>query len=725
MPGPCSPPSSSVISPCSAPFRRFGPWATLLTLLISTGVGAQPIDGGVQATEGADAGVSTSAPEEAPPSAGTVITGTRLPRPIRDVPATTVVIPRAEIERSPTLTQDALIRTLPSASTFRRTPSLVSDPTAQGLNLRGLAPSGVARTLVLLDGIPVNDPFGGWVFWRSLPRLGLERIEVVPSGGSALYGSAALGGVVQLISRPIAAPDLAADLAYGNLDTGFFAARGADTWGPVRASLETELLTSDGYPLVVAPQRGPIDTTTPSNHAVLNGRVESDVSDALSLSARAGLFRENQNGGTRFTTARVELAHFGAGARLRTEARGTFALDLYGRLQRFEQQRARVAQDRSSETTAASQDVPADDQGLSLVWTAPTATWGGTHTLSTGLDARRMAGTSEERLFPPEPTPSSTLLRAAGGTQLSGGVFVQDLYTVSPALELSAALRLDLWRNTQGEQRVERASGTVETTTFEDRTEQQLSPRLGLRLRPVEWLTLRASGYRAFRTPTLNELYRPFQVGTVLTAANADLRAERLWGAEAGLEAEASRGLTARVTGFWNVLDDAITNVTLAKPLPDGATRRRENLGRARVRGVEAGLDWRLSRQWTAIFAYTFVDPTVTLAPGQPELVGKQLAQDPRHRGTAIVTFDDPGLFTATVQLRVTGPQYEDDLNERGMGGYALVDVAASRHLFWKLDLFAAVENLFDREYLAGRAGVDTLGPPLTARVGLRLRGVP
>ncbi len=636
-----------------------------------------------------------------------------------------MVIPREEIERSPTLTQDALVRTLPSAATFRRTPSLVSDPTAQGINLRGLAPSGVARSLVLLDGIPVNDPFGGWVFWRSLPRLGLGRIEVVPSGGSALYGSAALGGVVQLISRPIPGPSLDADIAYGNLDTGLFAARGADTWGPIRAALETELLTSDGYPLVVASQRGPIDTTTPSNHAVINGRVEADVSDSLLLSARASLFRENQNGGTRSTTARVEQAHFGAGVRLRTEARGTFSLDVFGRVQRFEQQRARVAPGRAGESRAALQDVPADDQGVSGVWTGPTWPGGGTHVLTAGLDARRVAGTSEERLFPPEPTPDSTLLRTAGGNQLSGGLFLQDLYTVSPALELSAALRLDLWRNTQGEQTVERASGDVETTAFDDRTEQQLSPRLGLRLRPLEWLTLRASGYRAFRAPTLNELYRPFQVGTILTAANAALRAERLWGAEAGLEAESSQGLTARVTGFWNVLDDPITNVTLAEPLPDGATRQRQNLGQARVRGVETSLDWRLSRQWTALLAYTFVDPTVTLAPGQPELVGKQLAQDPRHRGTAIVTFDEPSLFTATVQLRVTGPQYEDDLNERGMGGYALVDVAASRRLFWKVDVFAAVENLFGREYLAGRAGVDTLGPPLTARVGLRLRGAP
>ncbi|WP_370643923.1 TonB-dependent receptor plug domain-containing protein [Myxococcus sp. RHSTA-1-4] len=722
--------------------RALLPWAVLRVLLSSTGARAQAPDGGAgdsaaptrdvpamassrEADAGASAPPSNAPSEEDRAPAGTVVTGTRLPRPIRDVPATIVVIPRDEIERSPTLTQDALVRTLPSAATFRRTPSLVSDPTAQGVNLRGLAPSGVARGLVLQDGLPVNDPFGGWVFWRSLPRLGLERIEVVPSGGSALYGSGALGGVVQLLSRPITGPGLEADLSYGNLDTGLLAARGTERWGAVRASLETELLTSDGYPIVAASQRGPIDTATPSNHAVLNGRVDADVSESLSLSARAGVFRENQNGGTASTTARVGLAHLGAGARLRTEDRGTFSLDLFGRVQRFEQNRARVAPDRASESRAAFQDVPAEDQGASLFWTAPSWTWGGTHVLSAGLDARRMAGTSEEHLFPPEPTPTSTRVRTTGGTQLSGGLYLQDLYTVSPALELSAALRLDVWRNLDGEQRVERASGAVETTSFEDRGEQQLSPRLGLRLRPVQWLTLRASGYRAFRAPTLNELYRPFQVGTVLTAANPELRAERLWGAEAGVEAASPRGLTARVTGFWNVLDEPITNVTLAEPLPDGSTRQRQNLGQARVRGVETSVDWRLSRRWTALLAYTFVDPAVTRAPGQPELVGRQLAQDPRHRGTAIVTFDDPALVTATVQLRVTGIQYEDDLNERALGGYAVVGVSASRRLFWKVDGFATVENLFDREYLAGRAGVDTLGPPLLARVGLRLRGVP
>ncbi len=679
------------------------------------------------------AGAGQDAPaeqEEAPPAepseaSGTVVTATRLARPVRDVPATVIVLPRAEIDRSPTLTQDGLLRTVPSAATFRRTASLVSDPSAQGLNLRGLAPSGVSRSLVLLDGVPVNDPFGGWVYWRALPRLGLERVEVVPGGGSALYGSAALGGVVQLFSRPLHGPSLEGDVAVGLLGTGLVAARATERWGPVGAALEAEGLTTEGHAVVLPEQRGAIDRAAPSNHVTLNGRAEVEAGDALRLSARAGLFRENQNGGTAFTTARAEVAHWGAGARLLTEGTGTFDLQLFGRVQRFEQARARVAADRSAEALAARQEVPSDEEGASLVWTGPEWTWGGTHVLTAGVDVRRVAGLSNERVFPPNPTPDATALRGAGGTQHFGGVFLQDLYSVTPAVELVAALRLDVWRNVEGVSRVERVDGSVDAIAFEDRGDSQLSPRLGVRLRPWEWLTLRASGYRAFRAPTLNELYRPFQVGTVLTAANAELRAERLVGAEAGFEALALPGLSTRVTGFWNELEDPILNVTLASPLADGAGRQRQNVGRARVRGVEASADWRLSRQWSVLLAYTFVDSEVREAPGAPELVGKELPQDPAHRGTALVTFHDPEWVTATVQLRATGPQFEDDLNTRGLGGYAVVDVSLGRRLFWKLEAFAAVENLFDRQYLVGRAGIDTIGQPLLMRVGLRLREAP
>ena len=195
-----------------------------------------------------------------------VITATRRPRPLRDVPAAVTVLPRSEIDKSPTLTLDELLRTVPSFATFRRTSSIASDPTAQGLNLRGVGPSGVSRSLVLLDGVPANDPFGGWFYWRSVPRLGIERIEVSPGGGSALYGNYALGGVVQIISRRIERTELDAEGAVGLPRQAWATARAAGQLGRFGLSLESEAFSTAGYPLVVSAQRGSIDRDAPSNH---------------------------------------------------------------------------------------------------------------------------------------------------------------------------------------------------------------------------------------------------------------------------------------------------------------------------------------------------------------------------------------------------------------------------------------------------------------------------
>src|SRR2546429_4619415 len=109
-------------------------------------------------------------------------------------------------DTSPLPLHDALpisFRGVPVFIFFRRGDSLPANPAAQGVSLRGLGPSGASRSLVLLDGVPLNDPFGGWVAWTKVPREGLERAELVPGGGATAWGNAALGGVVQLFTRPL------------------------------------------------------------------------------------------------------------------------------------------------------------------------------------------------------------------------------------------------------------------------------------------------------------------------------------------------------------------------------------------------------------------------------------------------------------------------------------------------------------------------------------------
>ncbi len=653
---------------------------------------------------------------------GAVATATRASRAPQHASASVSLLASDQIANHPTLTADALIRSLPSAATFRRSASLVADPSSQGLNLRGIGPSGVSRALVLVDDVPVNDPFGGWVYWRALPRLGLERVELVGGGASALYGSGALGGVLSLIPRPITRASVDADASYGSFRTAMLAARVAQRWERASGAVEGEWLRSDGYPVVAPAQRGPIDGDTPSMHGTINARLHVRASSRLRITTSLGAFRERQNGGTRLTEAQVGLLHAAVRAEQRAGAVGSFELTLYGRLQRFEQTRARISEGRQSEQLAARQDVPASAQGGSFLWRSLELELGGKHELVAGADARHVSGTSRERIFPAVPMAGSLTRREAGGEQWLVGAFVEDLYTPVPWLQLDAALRLDTWRNVHGERAQSYLDGTSDQVAFRTRTEQAVTPRGGVLVRPLDVLSLRASAYRAFRAPTLNELYRPFQVGTILTASNERLKAETLTGAEAGFELTLHESCSLRATGFWNMLEDPVTNRTLTEPLPNGAQRQRQNLGRARIRGLEAELSFRWSSQFSAVLAYTLADARVTQAGSASELRGKRLAQDPVHRGSMLITFADPSLFAATLQVRASSFQYEDDMNTLRMSGYAVVDLLISRRLFWCIELFAAAENLLNARYLVGRAGVDTIGAPLFVRAGLRMR---
>jgi outer membrane receptor protein involved in Fe transport len=657
--------------------------------------------------------------------AGTaVVTGTRLPRPLPDDPVPVTVLPRAELARSPSLTLDDLVRTVPSVSAFRRSSSLVADPTAQGLTLRGVGPSGVSRGLLLVDGVPANDPFGGWVYWRALPPSSLDRVEVAPGGGSALYGSAAMGGVVQVFSRPIEGSRVEGDLAAGTNDTYLGGLHAAGTLGRAGLAIDADGMTTGGWIPVAPAQRGAADVPATSRHATVHARAALTATPALRLELGARGFLQDETAGTRDSGASVRLGTL-RGALRHDGAAGTLEVTAFTAAERFEQERARVDPARATAELAGRQRVPASQVGGALTF-APSAPRGAGHELLAGLDLRRVEGTSDEQLFPPTGSSADVIGRRSSGEQQFAGVFVQDLWRPHPAWLLSATLRLDAWRNLDGERTTATSSaGIGPVERFPARAELQVSPRLGVLFRPVAAVALRASAYRSFRAPSLNELYRPFQVGTVLTDANPALATERLVGAELGVDVVAGTALTARVTGFWSRLADPIANVTLEAPAASGATRQRRNLGAARILGLEATLAWRLARRWTLSGSYLFVDPRVVDAPAAPELVGKLLAQDPRHRATAALLFDDPRVLTAEIEARLVGEQFEDDRNALPMGGYVVVSASLARRVAPGLELYAAGENLLDRRYLAGRAGVDTLGTPLLARIGIRARWEP
>ena len=163
-----------------------------------------------------------------------VVTATRSEQRIADVPASVNVVTNEQIEQSPAVVADDVLRQVPTFSLFRRTSSLAANPTAQGVSLRGIGPSGVSRTLVLLDDVPFNDPFGGWVYWTRVPMMNAERIEIIDGATSSLYGNYAMGGVINIVTNRPTPRTLIFKPQYGNRATPKMDLFASDVWGKAR-----------------------------------------------------------------------------------------------------------------------------------------------------------------------------------------------------------------------------------------------------------------------------------------------------------------------------------------------------------------------------------------------------------------------------------------------------------------------------------------------------------
>lgn len=666
----------------------------------------------------------------ATPAAGQdiVITGRGLDARPGDKAFDVVEIDADRIAANASARLESVLSDVAGLQQFRRSDSRSANPTSQGISLRGIGGNASSRALLVLDGVPQADPFGGWVAFPAYATDRIGRIRVTRGGGSGYLGAGALAGTVEIDSvAPGDRAPLSATAAYGSRDSVDTRGTALLSAGRGFAMLSGAYARGDGFVPIVREDRGPVDGPAPYEQYSGAARAVIDLGGDAELQGNLAAFADRRTRGTAFTANRSE----GADASVRVVGRGRWGYSALAYLQTraFASQFAGIDAARTSANPTLDQyNTPATGTGLRFELRPPV---GGGADLRIGADLRDVSGRTQENYTYVAGAP--TRRRIAGGETRTAGLFA-DGTIIAGALTLTAGGRIDRWRIADG--RVDEYTiatlAPITAARFDDRTGTEATGRVGAAWEAMPGVTLRTAGYRGWRLPTLNELYRPFRVGADAVAANAALEPERLTGIDGGIALAPAKGVTLSATVFHNRMTGAIANVTegvgpgnfpgVGFVGAGGVYRVRRNLDAIRSTGVEVDAGW-ASGPVTVRASYSHVDPRVEASGIAAPLDGLRPAQTPRDQVSGTLGWQQAG-FAASATLRHIAQQFEDDQNVRSLAPATTADAYVALPLTPTLAIEARGENLFDArvEAAISGAGVVERATPRTLWIGLTLR---
>jgi outer membrane receptor protein involved in Fe transport len=655
------------------------------------------------------------------PTTGTeqvTVTAYRTPMGSLESPTTTRLLTETALNTTATITTDDKIRQLPGVELFRRSSSLVANPTSQGISVRGLGSTSASRTLVTQDDVPLNDAIGGWIHWEEQPELAIQSVDLVRGGASDLYGSSAIGGVMNFItSRPTS--NLAEiRSSYGGLNTYDATALAETKHGPWGLLAAGGALGTDGFIQEAPWQRGPVDIN--SNVHSQNGLLLGEhVRGPLRLFVRGSVMNEARSNGTPYQINGTRLWRYATGADWQSTQGDNAVLRLYGSTEHYRQTFSSITNApapayptcayRCGEIPTRYSVVPLNELGAVAHWTRP---------LGAGLVVLAGADARDVRIWDQEQTFGATAaLTNLSDHQRDSGLY-GELMWVHHAWTVTASARIDWFQNYDGNLRVWSGSTWVPSPAQPPQLDQHLfDPRMGISRKFLSHWAVSASGFRAFRAPTPSELYRSTQVGNKLTLPNGQLLSERATGWETGIAYERPWG-TIRSSCFFTQVNRPIVAVT-TNPNSSPILLKRKNLGQIESKGVS--LDFEIAPQhWLSLDGgYQYAHATVTSGPQD---LGNWIPEVARNMGTLNLRAWKPRIGTLSLQSRISGRQYDDDANLYLLHGFFRLDAYGSHDFGSRFQIFAAGENLFDRQIEVAKTPTTTLGMPRVARVGFRIR---
>lgn len=688
-----------------------------------------------------------------------VVTATKTAKDSADAPATVSVVTRKEIEDMNVQSVDESLTYLPGVYTHRPGGH---EPSVMGTNvlLRGIP--NYSRTLVLVDGQTLNDPYIGAVTWESVPAETVERIEVVPGPFSSLYGGSAMGGVINIITQAPTRRALSLKAGYGSNDfmsgSLVYQDRVGERLGIV---FDYAYKRSDGYvkdEVLVAPGTtagtvvtGAQQTTdTYGNTRYLIGDKGENAWDSENIGVKFYLDLPADSrltfGVSRFTYGSFDRNNFNTYLRDASGnpvSSGNVTLsgtttNLTVRQKDFltgpdidvkEQNRytlefdKKLGQGAALKATLGYLDIPlynnlivpgasaTVDGGSATRLLRPNSEASGSiqvsfpasdrHYLVAGIAAgQREIDTITYSISDWRDADATDAVKnRTGGQDRYFALYAQDEITVTDKVTAYLGGRYDYW-TTEGF--IEQVTPTAYRDDYDARSQDYFSPKVSVVYRPQEATTLRASVGSAFHTPVLRDTFGWWTPSTgKIYEPNPDLKPETVTSWEVGAEQQVGTGTLLRATYFENYLKDLIYRTE------DATTQSIANAGKAEVKGIELEVRQRIGNGLTAFVNATFNDPKITENAAKPATEGKYMTQTPRKMANIGVQ-GGRGPWSGSLTGHYVGKIYGNDENKDTYSGvygsydaYFVVNAKVAYAVRKGLKLSLSADNLLDREYYA------------------------
>ena len=727
------------------------PFVRLLAVL-ATAIALWPSRAAAQATTPADTTMRSLT--------AVVVSATRASTTLERVPLHATVVSRAEILKSPAQTLDQLLRDIPGMN-LPGAPYYTTDPTGQQTKMRGVTNS---KVLMLVDGIPVHDPFYSTTQWFKIPLSSIERVEVLRGGSSSLWGNLAVAGVVNIVTRKPIDETAQADISYQSMNTTVASlSKNLAFANGISMRLSGDALRTDGYQTTPDAFLNTVPGKTASSATNQNAQVSLYYTPAGSFTGflRAGYHRSNEDvGGYQYGANLQKGPDAAAGFTKFLGENARADVRAWGQYVSFDKSNGAgcyLASATNCNTTATNSplvqyanshdDNPYRELGASGVLSSVGAV-GPLASAQVGVDFRSVGGEDRATTYN-RPTTSSvssaTINRTnfGRGTQRFGGLFAQAKVSPVDRFEATVSLRYDYWTNTGGIAQMTKytngAAGATSGGSIADSHETSFDPSVSARLDVAKGLSLRGAAYKSFRAPGLNNLYRSFSSTTSITIANALLEPERLKGGEVGADWR-TKSLNVGATWFQYNTSGLIASYKIpnAQAAPAavvaicGATLANcpatvnfnTNGQDAISRGLELSGAWRVAPRLSIDGGYTYTDSHYSSATtGDP--IDAQLGAVPKHLETLGTTWRLTSKWNAFVGARHNDAMFLDVNHTIYQPAFTLVNASTSYRATERVEVYGSVNNATDVKYADNgttSAAGQILGLHRSFSSGLRLR---